>query len=372
MCPSLRDRTVVQRLFVRDFRNLAEVSFTPAPRLNLIYGDNGHGKTSLIEALYVLATTQSFRSNKLLEVIRDGAEQALIRGEIESFGLSRELKATLGLRGRSFLLDGKKPRRKVDYALKTPVIAFHPGDLLLASGPASHRRTLLDRIMLYQDPTGSDSRVSYKKALRDRQKILSDKGTRSSELDAYEQVVARHGARYAQGRARAAQSIVVNLGPSFLAMAAPGLSCETTYEARGSEDKDVFLRELQNRRHQDLARGAATYGPQKDELHISVDGRSARSHASQGQQRLVTLAMKLAELECIRAITNIEPMLLLDDVSSELDPGRTTAVFEFLKEAKSQIFVTTTRPEMFQDVLLSDSLRADFEVLSGSVRKTSN
>jgi DNA replication and repair protein RecF len=367
--------TILRRLALSDFRNLTHVAFEPAPRLNLIHGDNGHGKTSLIEALYVLATTRSFRSTKLLETVREGTEQARLKAEVESFGLRRELQATLGLRGRSFLIDGKKPQRIIDYALKTPVIAFHPGDLQLVSGPASCRRTLLDRVLLYLDPQGADARLYYQKALRDRQKLISEsgsqaRGSQAAHLDAIEQVVARHGARFARGRKEAAERVIEALGPAFQQMAAPGLRCVTTYEPGGVTDKDTFAEKLLERRSKDFFRGAATFGPQRDELHLSIEGRVARSHASQGQQRLLTLALKMAELSCVREVTGMEPMLLLDDVSSELDHERTTAVFNFLKEARNQIFVTTTRPELFSNVTLEDSLRADFRVLNGHLSKS--
>lgn len=363
-------RILVRRLVGRDFRNLAKIDIAPAPRFNLIYGDNGHGKTSLIEALYVLATTKSFRCQKLGEIIAEGASQAGLRGEIESFGLDRELRAELTLRGRSFLVDGKRPKRNLDYALKAPVIAFHPGDLTLASGPATGRRTLLDRVLLHQDPAGSDARLSYQKALRDRQKLLTEKGVRAPELDAYEQVCARHGARMARGRAHAARSVLEALTPSFSQMAAPGLACRAVYEPGGTTDVALFAEQLAARRLRDLQRGAATFGPQRDEIAFSIDGRPARTHASQGQQRLLTLAMKMAELSCVREVTGVEPMLLLDDVSSELDPARTHAVFELLRHSKSQIFVTTTRPELFSEVSLRGEERADFRVENGVVSKS--
>lgn len=360
----------MRRLLVRDFRNLASVDIEPAPRFNLIYGDNGHGKTSLIEALYVLSTTKSFRSQKLTEVIAQGAPYAGLRGEIESFGLKRDLRAQLSPRGRSFLVDGKRPKRNLDYALKAPVIAFHPGDLTLASGPATSRRTLLDRVLLHQDPAGSDARISYQKALRDRQKLLTEKGVRAVELDAYEQVCATHGARMARGRAHAAQTVLEALTPSFAEMAAPGLVCQAVYEPGGTPDVGQFSKQLAERRHKDLYRGAATFGPQRDEISFSIEGRPARTHASQGQQRLLTLAMKMAELACVREVTGVEPMLLLDDVSSELDPARTHAVFELLRHSASQIFVTTTRPELFSEVSLRGDARADFRVENGVVEKS--
>jgi DNA replication and repair protein RecF len=355
---------------VRSFRNLTDVEIHPATRFNLIYGENGHGKTSLIEALYVVATTKSFRSQKLGDTIQQGKTQGRIVADVEILGLKQNLAVTLGARSRSFLIDEKRPARLFDYALKTPIIAFHPGDLLLASGPAQVRRSLLDRVLIHQDPAGTMARSAYKKALADRQKVLSDRGPAAQELDAYEQLAARYGARFSQGRRRAAESVSDAVLPAFTDMAAPGLACAVTYQAGGCEDVETFRKELLARREKDMHRGASSFGPQKDELVVTIDSRPARTHASQGQQRLVTLAMKLAELSCIRRITGLSPLLLLDDVSSELDPERTHAVFELLRRSDSQIFVTTTRPELFSEVGLRGPARADFEVRNGAVSKS--
>lgn len=361
-------RILLSRLFLRGFRNLEECVVEPAPRFNLVFGDNGHGKTSLIEAIYVLSTTKSFRSTRIAEAIQDGAPQALLSAEVESYGLPQQLRAQLHARGRSFLLNGKRPSRYVDYALKTPVIAFHPGDLALTSGPASERRTLLDRVMLYIDPGGADARAAYQTAMRHRQQLL-ETGSLGAELDAYEQVAAEHGARLTLGRERTAVRVKESLMAAFSEMAQEGLSCVASYQAAGVSDPLLFAKELASRRRKDQLRRAATFGPQRDELHLEVGGRSARSHASQGQQRLLTLAMKLAELSCVRDVTGCEPLLLLDDVSSELDPHRTASVFRFLQASESQIFVTTTRPRLFENVAAQGAQRADFLVHNGTVRR---
>jgi DNA replication and repair protein RecF len=361
-------RTLIKRLGLRNFRNIRALSFEPASRLNLISGDNGHGKTSLIEGLYLLCTSRSFRSKKLPETITQGEERASLSARTESFGLERELSASLSLRGRSFLVDGKKPKRLLDYALVTPVIAFHPGDLLLASGPATARRTFLDRVVLYEDPTGSDSRLLYQRALKERQILLKSGEVTGPQIDAFEKVAAQHGARFSLARLRASKSVEEALKPAFRQMAHPDLKCLVKYEACGTEDVEIFQKELRDRRRVDRLRGSASFGPQRDDLVIFLDGRLARSHASQGQQRLLTLALKLAELACVKAVTGMEPILLLDDVSSELDRERTGAVFQFLRASMSQIFVTTTRPELFSEVPLPKDQRADFIMSEGVLR----
>ncbi len=367
-------RVSFESVSVRAFRNLARVDFAPSRHLNVISGHNGQGKTSLVEALYVASTSRSFRSEKLAEVIQEGEPQAIVRTTVVSnaeglLPMRHEQRAVVGPRARSFLVDGKKPARLSDYAIKTPMVVFHPGDLTLASGPAAGRRTLLDRIVLYLDPAGSDARLRYQKALRDRQRLLLEKGLHGADLDAYEEVLADHGARYSLARERAAAALIRALVPAFTRMAQSGLGLVATHEPGGTTDRELFLRELRARREKDQRRGAATFGPQRDELSLDIAGRPARSHASQGQQRILTLSLKVAELDCVREAASAEPVLLLDDVSSELDPERTGAVYAFLRDTQSQVFVTTTRPELFVTAELLDRERADFSLSYGVLRE---
>lgn len=364
------DRALVTRLSLRHFRNIAQGFLEPAERLNLICGDNGHGKTSLIEGLYVLCTTKSFRCASISETIQQGAEFAELAAEVTCLGLPQQLRAKVGERGRSFLLNGKRPKRHIDYALSTPVVAFHPGDLLLSSGPASARRTLLDRVGLHLDPAGAEARTRHQKALRERQRLLRQT-THSPQLDAYEQVAATSGARMAVSRQRSAARIIETFASSFSEVAPSDVLHKISYLPGGTTDAEVFARELFSRRAKDQLRGGATFGPGRDELQLVLDGRNVRSHASQGQQRLVALCLKLAELHCVRQVSGQEPLLLLDDVSSELDPERTESVFQFLRASLGQVFVTTTRPELFADVAREESSSAQFRVASGAVSQLS-
>lgn len=370
--PVAARRVCFEKVAIRGFRNLSAVDFEPAARLNVVAGDNGQGKTSLIEALYVAATSRTFRTDKLKDVIQEGAQQALVRTQVLTLvsahvPLGHEQRATIAPRSRSFLLDGKKPKRLSEYAVRTPIVVFHPGDLELANGPAARRRTLLDRVMLYLDPPGSEARLRYQQAIKERQRILTDRGLHGPELDAYEAVSAQHGARFAEGRRRAAEAVLEALRPAFERMAAPGLDLNARYEPGGAGDVALFAAQLRAQRERDQRRGGASFGPQRDELHLELGGRPARSHASQGQQRILALALKMAELDCVRLASDTQPILLLDDVSSELDPERTGAVYGFLRETESQVFVTTTRPELFVTPGLAAGERADWTLRSGSL-----
>ncbi len=357
-----------QKVTARAFRNLSHLDFEPGPGLNVISGDNGQGKTSLLEALYFVAVTRSFRAEKLESLIQQGQEYASVRALIQDGDHKREQRATLGHKERSVLLDGKKPERLAAYATRTPAVVFHPGDVELVNANAAARRKLLDRVALYVDPSSSDARLRYTRALRERKTALDLRGPSARELDAFEQVMAEHGARFAQARAEAAERLIRALEPAFLRMAQPGLSLLAKYKPGGTSAASEFAAELAARRVRDARQRAASFGPQRDEIQLVVDGRSARHHASQGQQRILTLALKVAELECVRDARHAHPVLLLDDVSSELDPARTGAVYDFLRETQSQVFVTTTRPELFPTPGTSARERADWVLTSGALK----
>lgn len=339
----------------------------PVPRLNVIAGDNGHGKTSLLEAIYLVSTTRSFRAERAGEVVQTGQDLATIIATVQDGLVVREQRAIVGPRVKSYLVDGKRPDRLVTFATLTPVVVFHPGDLSLVTGPASLRRTLLDRVALFHEPTSGDHRQRFLRALRERQDILERKGSSAAELSVYEELMAREGALLAAARERAAERLTEALTPAFTRMAARELELGVSYRPGGTTDSDQFGAALFSHRAADLRRHTATFGPQRDELELSIDGRPARTQASQGQQRVLTLALKVAELATVRAARGAEPILLLDDVSSELDPARTGAVYEFLRETSGQVFVTTTRPDLLVTPGATIADRADWHLRDGAL-----
>ena len=366
-------RLLLERLRVRDLRNIEQVDVEPAPRVNVISGDNGHGKTSLLEAIYFAATSRSFRTHRPGELVRHGAKVASSRARFievdeELAPIGREQTAAVEGTACSVRIDGNRPASLAEFATRSPVIAFHPEELALSTGPAPGRRTLLDRLALFMDPTSADHRARYARALRARQQLLrkgAGSSLESADIDAFEQLCAHHGAALTRARALAAEALTRELLQSFQQIAAPELTLEASFEPGGSASAEVAAEELRRRRARDAYRPSAGFGPHRDDLALRINGHPARIVGSQGQHRALTLALKAAETAAIAAARGVEPILLLDDVSSELDRLRTVALFTFLSQRRGQIFLTTTRRELIETPGLTASDRRDFHVESG-------
>lgn len=355
----------ISRLAQNSVRNLVSDQIHFSPKLNLLVGNNGQGKTSVLEALALAATGRSFRTDQAREVIRHGAASASsVIDVIDSSTLRRQRVDVIGGR-KQILVDNARAARIQDFAVLTPIVVFHPADLELISGPAALRRTLLARVSLYVEPYHFDSHRSYTLALRERQRLLTDRGPSAPGLDAFEQVAAKHGAVVSGCNARAAEHITVALEQILDQIAPNSLNVSVRHAANGSTDPAEFDVRLKETRSRDQHRGRPTYGPQRDDLQIFVDAADARRHASQGQQRLLALALKLAELATIRTARQVHPVLLLDDVASELDPDRTSILLNWLCSCESQVFITTARWEPLEVLIHPDSDHAFLRLRGG-------
>jgi DNA replication and repair protein RecF len=365
-------RLTLERLAVRDFRNLARVDVAFAPRLTVVSGQNGHGKTALLEAIYFAATSKSFRTPRAAELVRHGERIASVRGQFVEQAASlpplpREQLASIEVKKVSVRIDGNKPATLAEYATRSPVVVFHPQELELSLGAAGGRRLLLDRLALFRDPRSAEHRARYALALKSRQQLLRKEIVDEGAVVAFEALAAKHGAALTRARRDVAEAFEPELLASFARIAAPGLVLTARYEPGGSDDEDFALAELERHRPRDAHRATAGFGPHRDELELELGGHAARTVASQGQHRALTLALKAAETTAIARSRGVEPILLLDDVSSELDRERTEALFVFLGEAHGQIILTTTRPELIRAPGVEPAERADLTLENGQL-----
>jgi DNA replication and repair protein RecF len=362
-------RLRIESLQVRGLRNLASVDLLPCPRFNVVWGDNGQGKTNLLEAIYVLATSRSFRTARLAEIVMHGGDIASVRAQVREGDLVREQSVGVGAGTRSVRVDGKRPPTLAAYAVRTPVVVFHPGVVALSMGGGGERRRLLDRVALYLDPSSLEAVESYTRALRERQRALQVRGTKARDLEDWEELVVRHGLVVLRSRRCAADLLSTAAAAAFTRIAPPGRRLLAVYSATAPDDAAAYRAALGASRERDLRRGSASVGPHRDDLTLTLDAHPARTVASQGQHRAIVLSLKLAEIEVVSAARGVRPILLLDDVSSELDRERAGALFALLQEERGQVFITTTRPELIDTgPWKGDSERREFSVVEGEIR----
>jgi DNA replication and repair protein RecF len=359
----------INSLSVRAFRNLSSVDLELGPRFNVLSGDNGQGKTNLLEAVYVLATSRSFRTAKLAELIESGRETASVRATLREGTTEREQSVGLRIGTRAVRIDGKRPSTLAGYAIRTPTVAFHPGVVALSAGSGADRRKLLDRVALYLRPGSLADAASYARALRARQRVLETRGAAAADLDEWEALIVLHGAAMRESREEAARRLGPSAERAFASIGPSGLALGVSYAPNAPAQPAEFRALLARNRGRDRARGASSSGPHRDELALALGGRPMRGMASQGQHRAAVLALELAEIDVIGEASGVRPLLLLDDVSSELDRTRTAALFACLSSHRGQVLLTTTRPELIETGSLSSvDERVDFRVVGGEVR----
>jgi DNA replication and repair protein RecF len=333
-------------LRITDFRNIVDLSIEPDPAgTTVITGRNGAGKTSVLEAVAYLSTLQSFRGSPREAMVRRGADRAILRAETLVEGRAVTIEAEVSAAGRSrTMVNRQNVRRRGDLhqALRTTV--FSPEDIgVVRAGPAE-RRHFLDEALAVVDPRAARSSEDVDKILRQRTALLRNSGRRltsevADTLDVWDNRLDTTGTALVEAR----EQLVVELGPvveahySRLAGAGTevGLSYVRSWEGRLAEA-------LAEARDKDVERGISSVGPHRDELELTVAGLPSRTHASQGEQRSLALALQLAAHQLATERLGSAPVLLLDDVFSELDPFRSRALLAGLPTG--QALLTTAMP----------------------------
>ncbi len=354
-------RCTITRLRVHCFRNYAEATVHFGPGLNIIHGQNAQGKTNLLEAIATLALTRSPRATTTGDLLLWGHDEGLAEADIQRPPADVTLAARFfrdpasGRVTRTAIIDGK-PRAARSVLGVCPVVLFWPEDLALVRGGPEGRRRFLDVILAQTDPQSAAHMSRYRRVLEQRNALLHQLRTGGGGRDAlngFTSELARHGAWLAQARSR----LVVALAP-LAATALHDLSGRREHIALRyapahtasipddlAEAEQGLLDTLRLRAAEEIARGVTLAGPHRDDVAIDLDDRAARGTASQGQQRSIVLACKLAEVRYLQDTAGVAPVILLDDVLSELDPGRRAQLLVLLAAGgHNQVFVTTAEP----------------------------
>jgi len=339
----------LRQLWLTDFRCYQELELAPAEGSTVVVGANGQGKTSVLEAVGWVATAQSFRGVPDAALVRSGAATAVVRAEFERDGRDQLFEAEIRAVGRNRIQVNRRAlARRRDLADSLRVTVFSPDDLELVKGGPSERRRYLDDLLVASAPRYDAARADYERVLRQRNALLraglhghDDEFT----LDVFDEQLARAGAELVRGRLRLIDRLHPPLVDAYRSLARAEVAIDARYEAewaegvverdRADDVADALRAALAGRRREELARATTVVGPHRDEWRLQVDGLDARTHASQGEQRTLALSLRLAGHRVTADVVGEDPVLLLDDVFSELDPGRAAALVEHLPHGQT-------------------------------------
>ncbi|AIE85154.1 DNA replication/repair protein RecF [Fimbriimonas ginsengisoli] len=357
----------VAEVILDGFRNYDHLQLSLSPGFNVLAGRNAQGKTNFLEALYLLATTRLLRGQRDAEAVYDGRSRAIVAAEMLE-GRSR-LAITLerGVRKRASL-NGLNLPRAADLIGRLPCVSIGSEDMAIVRGEPTDRRLFLDLELSSLYPGYLRHLTLYKRALEQRNALLRDareNAVPAALYEPWEAQLAEHGAALRVYR----RNFVDRLAPTTEtthARMGSGEKIRVAYAAKDeTADSNALADALAATRMADVARGGTSCGPHRDDMTVEIEGREGRLYGSQGQQRTSVIAVKIATLEVARQELGVPPLLLLDDILSDLDERRRALLVEVVLENAGQAVLTCTEADSAGARILEQA--RVFEVVSGTV-----
>jgi len=364
----------LKKVELKNFRNYKEEAVEFHSKVNIITGKNAQGKTNLLESLYIMSLGKSFRTNKDTEMI--GFDQEFCRAKTTSVKEGRELEIeiTIGKEGKTTKINGMKTAKNIDLLENVYMVVFSPEDLKIVKDEPEKRRKFIDRELCQLKPVYYKNLGRYKKILQQRNSLLKQQEIKEDMIAVWDEGLAEYGAKIIQERNRFIEklnkiskeiSCRITNGKEALELSyESNIELKEDYEKQREHLKKTLSKNLKN----DILRRSTSVGPHKDDLKICAEGIDIRHFGSQGQQRTAALSLKLAEIRLIKEETRVSPILLLDDVLSELDGERQNFLINSLEEV--QLFITTT--ELSEEVKKQLPEGDIFFVENGHVRRMEN
>ncbi len=358
----------VHTLELRDWRNFEQRDIAFSEGMTVLHGPNAMGKTNTVEALQLLTAGVSFRKPRPLQLVREGCESAKATMHLRGDGRVIDIECLVEGSRRKFRRNGK-PCQSADVPQSLMSVLFNPDDLAFVKRGASQRREELDSFGRQANRGFAKVLAAYQRAVEQRNRLLKEDSPNLALLDAWDASVALGGATLLLARLRLFERLVPKVSEVYEHICggeklACRYECSLGNDVQGLARDELtarFLERLGSGRNDDLRRQQTLVGPHRDDLSFTLDGRDARTYGSQGQQRSVVLAWKMAEVALSAEILGEQPLLLLDDVMSELDERRRAAVVSFVQEG-IQTVVTTTNLGYFPPALLAASEVVSFDV----------
>lgn len=367
---------LLESLEAHQFRNLSGEVFW-GEGLNIIFGENGQGKTSWLEAIYILATTKSFRTQRPQEATRFGESLTVVRGRVaRSRDVHRDLQVTLQGNTKSLSLNGKR-ETVASYLSQLHVVAFTADELEVVRGSPEARRKFLDRGVVALHHSYVQTLADYQRVIKQKNRLLQDVSETEVNMDSVreliepwnEQIVLL-GSVIHRARCDYVERLKQSLQQRLFEREEVTIRYVSALEGKGdlTEYESLLRERLRFRLQAEIASGYALIGPHRDDLKILFDGREIRTYGSSGQQRSALILLDLAAISVYYLWHNEYPLFLMDDVDAELDKGRIGRLLEYL-EGRTQTFVTTSKGDLIKEFAGNAKV---FEVSKGVATDTTN
>ena len=361
---------VIKSIELADYRNYDSLKLQFDRGTNILYGDNAQGKTNILEAIFVAATTKSHKGSKDREIIHFDKEEAHIRTYLEKEGVETRVDMHLrSSKSKGIAIDGQKLKKAADLLGLCNVVFFSPEDLGIIKNGPSERRRFVDMELCQLDSFYLYNLNHYNKIVNQRNKLLKDIYFRPElrdTLPVWDMQLAEYGKKVTAERRRFVDQL--NEIVTEIHSKISGGKEEMVLRYEPNVEEDNFEGELQNSMARDLKLGQTSVGPHKDDLSFQIRGIDIRKFGSQGQQRTSALSLKLAEIELVRKVIKDSPVLLLDDVLSELDSNRQNYLLNNISGTQT-IITCTGLDEFVRNRFEIDKI---FEVVEGKISEKSS
>ena len=336
---------VIQKLELKNFRNIKELalSFDPNKKVTAIIGENAQGKTNLLESIYFLAITRSFRTKRFTETIMWGREHGRIKGQIHSEDEECELEIAFTSQKRKKFKKEKVTVESRKYLRNLNVVLFIPEDIHIATGDPETRRRYLNLTAIQAFPGFLETLVTYTRALKNRNELLKINAPRD-QIAIWDEKLAELGVDIWNKRKQLLDFFTERLTGKYKELAGSKQEVAIQYKSP-PQSKEQYLEELELSYQKDITKRTTHFGPHRDNFIVSIDGEPIKKYGSRGECRTAVLALKLIELEFLREFTGEKPVLLLDDVLSELDHERQEHLIKIILEHQT-ILTTTCREHL--------------------------
>lgn len=358
----------IENIHAENFRNITQIDLNFNKNINIIYGDNGQGKTNILELIHYLSLTKSFRTNKDSPLLNINNSFFYISANVKKSEDKKLIEIGCDIEKKKLKINGVEKKKSIDFIGNLNTVSFTPEDLTLIKGSPSERRKYLDILLCQLDRIYYLNLSKYKKNIQNKNKLLKTKPFGYEQLITSYNYILSESAEYIWKKRIEALTEISKLSTEFIRnIFNENFNVDLSYSSildihLNASTKEDFFNFLEQNKSKEIRKSVSIYGPHKDDIRIESNGLDCKLYSSQGQQRLIAISMKLGQINYIYKIKNEKPILLLDDVFSEIDLGKINKLLKYLEEISIQTFITTT---------YNDSINENysyFQIIDGNLK----